>query len=180
MALNFSRLVSKNLENSFRAKYALTPRKYALTAPKICTNFPKRILKNIVTRILNNFRIYGTPPSPGVYNDANFCLSIMGGGGLTRAFLKPEARMLLLMPPRPRHTVTRTHTSSSAAQVADAIALLSSTPPHPLYFPATPTMHLRLKAPGHSRQRSHWEPGCHFWETWLLGTPRPVFTPMCV
>ena len=30
------------------------------------------ILKNIVTRFSNNFRIYGTPPSPGVYNDTKF------------------------------------------------------------------------------------------------------------
>ena len=60
MAPKFSKLVSKHLEASFRAKYALTPRKYALTARK-------EILKNIVTRFLNNFRIYGTPPSPGVY-----------------------------------------------------------------------------------------------------------------
>ena len=42
--------------------------------PKICANFPKicwKISKNTVTRFLNNFRIYGTPPSPGVYNDTS-------------------------------------------------------------------------------------------------------------
>ena len=34
MAPKFSKLVSKNLETSFRAEYALTPRKYALTPRK--------------------------------------------------------------------------------------------------------------------------------------------------
>ena len=48
MAPNFSKLVSENLETSFRAKnalaprkYALTPRKYALTARKYALTFRK-------------------------------------------------------------------------------------------------------------------------------------------
>ena len=40
--------------------------KICTNCPKIFTNFSKRCLKNIVTRFFNNFRIYGTPPSPGV------------------------------------------------------------------------------------------------------------------
>ena len=82
MAPNFSKLVSKNLETSFRAKICTnSPKicanspKICTNSPKICTNFPKIILKNVVTRFLNNFRIYGTPPSPGVYNDTNFLAS---------------------------------------------------------------------------------------------------------
>ena len=42
------------------------------------------ILKNIVTRFLNNFRIYGTPPSPGVYNDTNVWAQ---NNGLTRPYV---------------------------------------------------------------------------------------------
>ena len=30
-----------------------------------------KILRENVTRFLSNFRIYGTPPSPGLYNDTN-------------------------------------------------------------------------------------------------------------
>ena len=85
MAQNFSKLVSKFWKLVSKPKYALTSWKYALTSwkyalrtpkictknPKICTNFPKRSWNNIVTRFLNNFRIYGSPPSPGVYNDTN-------------------------------------------------------------------------------------------------------------
>ena len=81
MAPNISNLASKNLETSFWAKYALTPRKYALTPRKYAliarkyalTSRKELILKNIVTRFVNNFRIYGTPPSPGVYNDTDPC-----------------------------------------------------------------------------------------------------------
>ena len=78
MAPNFSKRVSKFWklvsERKYALtsrKYALTSRKYALTARQIFTNFLKRFEKNIVTRFLKNFRIYGTPPSPGVYNDTN-------------------------------------------------------------------------------------------------------------
>ena len=35
---------------------------------------------NIVTRFLNNFRIYGTPPSLGVYNDTNVSAVFIGVG----------------------------------------------------------------------------------------------------
>ena len=66
------------LETSFRAKICTNFAKICANSPKICTNcpkiftnFPKRCLKN--DRFLNNFRIYGTPPSPGVYNDTNAC-----------------------------------------------------------------------------------------------------------
>ena len=47
------------------------PAKICANSPRICTKLPKRCLKNIVTRFLSNFGIYGTPPSPGVYNDTN-------------------------------------------------------------------------------------------------------------
>ena len=72
MAPNFSRLVSKFWKRVPEQKYALTSRKYALT-PRKCTNFP-RICTNL---FLNNFRISGAPPSPGVYNDTNFCLETL-------------------------------------------------------------------------------------------------------
>ena len=71
MAPNFSKLVSKNLEISFQAKICTNSPKICANSPKICTSFPKRCLNNIVTRFLNNFLIYGTPLSPGVYNDTN-------------------------------------------------------------------------------------------------------------
>ena len=74
MAPNFSKL--EVLETSFQAKTCANfPKictnspKICTNSPKICTNFPKNVLKNIVARFLNNFRIYGSPPSPGVYND---------------------------------------------------------------------------------------------------------------
>ena len=73
MAPNCSKLVSKKLETSVRAKTCMNcPKictnwpKICTNSPKICTNFPKRCLRNTVARSLNNFRIYGTPPSPGV------------------------------------------------------------------------------------------------------------------
>ena len=84
MAPNFSKLVSKFWKLVSERMFANFPEicanfpKICINFPKICTNFPKictnvlnRFLKNIVTRFLNNFRIYGTPTSPGVYNDTN-------------------------------------------------------------------------------------------------------------
>ena len=57
------------LETSFQAKICTNFPKICTNSPKIYTNFPKRFQRNVVTRFLNNFRIYGSPPSPGVYND---------------------------------------------------------------------------------------------------------------
>ena len=54
------------LETSFQAKICTNSPKLCTNSLKICTNFPQRFQKHIVTRFLNNFRIYGTPPSPGV------------------------------------------------------------------------------------------------------------------
>ena len=70
------------LETSFRARICtIFPKicanfpkicanfpKICANFPKLCTSFPKRFLKNIVTTFFKKFRIYGTPPSPGVYN----------------------------------------------------------------------------------------------------------------
>ena len=60
------------LETSFQAKICTNFPKRCTNFPKLCTkslktctNFPKRFQKNIVTRFLDNFRIYGSPPSPG-------------------------------------------------------------------------------------------------------------------
>ena len=69
MAPNLSKLVSKFWKLASNRKYALTARKYALTPQKYALTARNDFLKNIVTRFLNNFRIYGTPPSPGVYKD---------------------------------------------------------------------------------------------------------------
>ena len=83
MAPNFSKLVSKFCDTGFQAEictnflkiFTIAP-KISTNSPKSCSNFPKiltnfrkRFYKNIVTSLLNNFRIYGSPPSPGVHND---------------------------------------------------------------------------------------------------------------
>ena len=82
MAPNFSKLVSKfwTLVSKQIYIYICTNSSKIITispdictnSPKICANFPKmltdfpkRFWKNIVTRFLNHFRIYGSPPSPG-------------------------------------------------------------------------------------------------------------------
>ena len=46
------------LETSFRAKICTN-------SPKICTNSPILFFNNIITRLLNNFRIYGSTPLSG-------------------------------------------------------------------------------------------------------------------
>ena len=87
MAPIFSKLVSKFWKLVSKRKYALKSRKYALTPrkyhklPENMHKHPKNnFLKNIVTRFLNNFRIYGTPPSPGVYNDTNIWMQFFACG----------------------------------------------------------------------------------------------------
>ena len=59
------------LETSSQAKLCTNFPKICTNFLKICTNFPKIFQKNSVMRCLNNFRIYGSPPSPGVYNDTH-------------------------------------------------------------------------------------------------------------
>ena len=65
--------------------------------PEICTNFPKIFLKNIVTRFFNNFRIYGTPSLPGVYNDTKmFRLIVLLHSWEMRSDLRRMASSLLV------------------------------------------------------------------------------------